>query len=125
MKPTVAGNETEIWSRAIRPEIGDVPTGAAREFLRLGLASEDLARVAELSGKAHAATLTVEETQELDYYLNVGRALEFLKAKARFSLRNDALAATAQSGQPYHTRLDSPSVDPRVAHLAKGNPNHQ
>jgi hypothetical protein len=67
--------------------------GAARELLRLSLASEDLTRVAELSGKANAGALTVEETQELDYYLNVGRALEFLKAKARVSLRNDATPA--------------------------------
>lgn len=93
MKPTAVGNETEIWSRAIRPEISDLSAGAARELLRLSLASEDLTRVAELSGKANAGALTVEETQELDYYLNVGRALEFLKAKARVSLRNDATPA--------------------------------
>jgi len=93
MRTTAVSSETEIWSRAIRPEIGDLAAGAAHELLRLSLASEDVARVAELSGKANAGTLSGEETQELDYYPSVGRALEFLKAKARASLRNDPAPA--------------------------------
>jgi hypothetical protein len=39
-----------------------------------------------LSDKANEGVLTSEEAEELDRYLNVGRALEFLKAKARLSL---------------------------------------
>ena len=46
----------------------------------------------ELSGKANAGSLSADEEKELDYYLNVGRALEFLKAKARLSLRESAPA---------------------------------
>ena len=82
-----AVTETEIWSRAIQPESGDLSAPAAHELLRLHLAEGDQQRVRELSGKANAGALNAEEAQELDYYLNVGRALEFLKAKARLSLR--------------------------------------
>lgn len=82
--------EVEIWGRAIQPETGDLSAEAARELLRLRLAEADQQRVRELSGKAQAGDLSAEETQELDYYLNVGRALEFLKAKARLSLREPA-----------------------------------
>jgi hypothetical protein len=82
--------EAEIWSRAIRPEIGDLSTEAAREWLRLRLSEADAERVRELSSKANAGTLTADEDRELEQYLNVGRTLEFLKAKARLSLRDAA-----------------------------------
>jgi len=85
-----AVTEVEIWSRAIQPESGSLSAAAARELMHLRLADADQARVRELSSKANAGSLTAEETQELDYYLNVGRALEFLKAKARLSLREAA-----------------------------------
>ena len=88
MKATVT--EVEIWSRAIQPETGDLSPVAARELLRLRLADDDRQRVRALSAKANAGTLGGEEAQELDSYLNVGRALEFLKAKARLSLSKAA-----------------------------------
>ena len=87
MEATLSGSEAEIWNRAIRPDIGDLTDSGARDLLRLSLASDDRERVSELSRKANAGALSSEETQELDYYLSVGRALEFIKAKARLSLR--------------------------------------
>lgn len=93
MSATTASSEAEIWSRAIRPEIADLPAGAARELLRLRLSEGDVERVKELSRKANAGNLTGQEIQELDHYLSVGRALEFLKAKARLSLREIGAAA--------------------------------
>ncbi len=93
MKPRVPATETEIWSRAIQPEVGDLSPLAARELLRLRLAEDDAARARELSSIANAGTLNAEEEKELDYYLNVGRALEFLKAKARLSLRETSASA--------------------------------
>ena len=80
--------ETEIWGRAIRPDVGDLSAGAAREFLRLRLSESDTERVRALSAKANSGALNTEESQELDRYLNVGRTLEFIKAKARLSLRD-------------------------------------
>lgn len=93
MSVTTAASEAEIWSRAIRPEVGDLEAVAARELLRLHVADEDSARVRELSGKANAGTLSPVESEELDHYLNAGRALEFLKAKARLSLRDNTASA--------------------------------
>ena len=59
---------------------------AAREWLRLRLSDADAERVRELSGKANGGQLTGTEERELENYLNVGRTLQFLKAKARLSL---------------------------------------
>ena len=75
--------EAEIWSRTIPPGEGDLSPEAAREWLRLQLSGTDVERVRELSSKANSGQLTSAEER----YLNVGRALDFLKAKARLSLR--------------------------------------
>ncbi|MBI5766160.1 MAG: hypothetical protein HZA93_00070 [Verrucomicrobia bacterium] len=72
--------ETEIWSRTIRPDIGDLAAGAAREFLRLRLADSDTERVRTLSIKASGGGLSSRKPKEFDHDLNVGRTLEFIKA---------------------------------------------
>jgi hypothetical protein len=56
-------------------------------LLDLKLSPPDRERVNDLSAKAREGTLTEREQAELDNYLNVGRALELLKAKAPCSLR--------------------------------------
>jgi hypothetical protein len=93
MNANSTGTESEIWNRTIRPDVGDLSPAAAQELLKLHLRNDDVERAQELSGKANAGTLNSDEQQELDYYLNVGRALEFLKAKARLSLRQNASRA--------------------------------
>jgi hypothetical protein len=75
--------EAEIWSRTIRPDKGDLLAEAAREWLRLQLSDADAERVRELSSKANSGQLTGTEERELENYLNVGRTLQFIKAKAR------------------------------------------
>lgn len=82
--------EAEIWGRTIRPDIGDLSPISAREFLRWHLSNADAERVRDLSDKANAGTLNAEQENELDFYLNVARVLEFLKAKARLSLQDHA-----------------------------------
>lgn len=79
--------EAEIWRRTIRPEVGDLAPEEARVLLRWSLSPADRDRVRDLSGKASEGLLTPDESDELDSYLTVGSALEFLKAKARLSLR--------------------------------------
>ena len=79
--------EAEIWNRAIQPDEGGLTAEAARALLKLKLASTDVERVNDLSAKARAGALSDAEERQLDSYLNVGRALELLKAKARASLR--------------------------------------
>lgn len=83
--------EAEIWSRTIQPSVGDLSVEAAREWLRLRISDTDAERVRELSQKANSGQLTAAQERELENYLNVGRALEFLKAKARLSLRDNAV----------------------------------
>ncbi|MDA1274220.1 MAG: hypothetical protein O2960_09235 [Verrucomicrobia bacterium] len=90
---SASATETEIWNRAIRTEVGDLSPTAARELLRLHLANDDAERVRELSSKANTGRLNADEAPELDYFLNVGRALEFLKAKSRLSLGETATPA--------------------------------
>ena len=87
MAAEFSATEAEIWSRTIRPGEGDLSPEAAREWLRLQLSGADAERVRELSSKAHSGQLTSTEERELENYLNVGRTLEFLKTKARLSLR--------------------------------------
>ena len=81
-----SATEAEIWNRTIRPGVGDLSPEAAREWLRLRLSDADVERVRELSSKANSGQLTGTEERELENYLNVGRTLQFLKAKARLSL---------------------------------------
>ena len=87
MSMVTAESEAEIWSRTIQPENGNWSAEAARALLALKLPAADVERVNELSAKAREGTLTPDESRELDNYLNVGRTLELLKAKARLSLR--------------------------------------
>ncbi len=87
MSSVIAESEAEIWSRTIQPEQGNLSAEAAQALLALKLPPQDVDRVNELSGKAREGTLTFEESRELDNYLNVGRTLELLKAKARISLQ--------------------------------------
>jgi len=81
--------EAEIWSRTIQPGVGDLSAEAAREWLRLRISEADAERVLALSERANSGQLTPAEERELENYLNVGRTLEFLKAKARLSLRGN------------------------------------
>jgi hypothetical protein len=90
MSIAAPGTEAEIWDRTIEPQNGDLPPEAARAWLRLQLSPADCQRVNELSAKAQAGALSEGEERELDRYLNVGRALELLKAKARLSLHHES-----------------------------------
>lgn len=82
-----------IWKRAIEPEAGTLPPDEARAILRLRLAESDLDRADALAAKARAGRLTRREQQQLDNYLTIGSTLEFLKSKARRSLRQAKAAA--------------------------------
>jgi uncharacterized protein YnzC (UPF0291/DUF896 family) len=86
MNSAIEHNETAIWSRTIEPEKGSLSPAAASALLDLRMSPTDVERVNELSAKARDGHLAQEEIAELDDYLQVGRALELLKAKARLSL---------------------------------------
>jgi hypothetical protein len=86
------GSVVAIWKRAIELEAGGLPPAEARAILRLKLAEADLDRADALAAKARSGQLTPQEQQELNNHLTIGSVLEFLKSKARLSLR-DAQAA--------------------------------
>ncbi len=80
-------SEVAVWKRAIVPESGKFDPGVAGALLELRLSTQDLDRADELAAKARQGTLTASEDRELESYLSVGSALEFLKSKARRSLK--------------------------------------
>lgn len=82
------GSAVAIWKRAIEPDAGTLPPAEARAMLRLRLAEADLDRADALGAKARAGRLTPRQHRELDNYLTIGSVLEFLKSKARLSLRH-------------------------------------
>lgn len=89
MAPT--NTEADIWLRTMLPEEEEVLSEKAETILRLRLSGRDLARAEELGHKANAGLLTEAETNELDHYLTVGRALELMQAKARLALKRAGL----------------------------------
>src|SRR5439155_26279502 len=79
-----------IWQRTIQPRRSDLEPAAARALLRLKCSRADLDRADELALKAATGQLTAAEERELEDYRTVATALEFLKSKARLSLKRSA-----------------------------------
>ncbi len=76
-----------IWQRTIETQTSELDPDAARALLRLKFSPADLDRANELAAKARAERLTAAEERELEDYRAVGTALEFIKCKARLSLK--------------------------------------
>ena len=76
-----------IVSRLVGPERGDLPADAARFLAALDFPQFDHERMAELSSKAAAGTLSPDEREELDEYLRVVAMLAVIQSKARRSLK--------------------------------------
>jgi hypothetical protein len=76
-----------VWKRVIEPESGTMPPAEARVMLTLKLADADIERAELLAGKSREGQLAPGEEHELDSYLTIGSAIEFLKSKARRSLK--------------------------------------
>ena len=86
----VTTTSAAIWERTIQPSRRSLDRAAARAILGLKLSARDLNRADVLAGKAATARLTTAEAGELETYRSVGTALEFLKAKARLTLKTAA-----------------------------------
>ena len=85
--------EAAILSRMLKPERDDLSPEAARSFLKLEFAPEDLSRMHELALRAQVGGLTAAEESELESYRRIGRLLEVMRSKARRSLARAGLAA--------------------------------
>ena len=86
----LAASSAAIWERAIQPSRRSLDRAAARAILNLKLSARDLNRADALADKACGGKLTDAEAAELENYRSVGTALEFLKAKARLTLKTAA-----------------------------------
>jgi len=81
-KTAPSTNHTAILQHAIQFE-GEIPSSAARALLNFGFSERDHARMAELSNKARAGTLTPTEQDELDTFERLGCVLDIIHLKAR------------------------------------------
>lgn len=91
MSVMIAENSASaIWQRTIETQRSELDPAAARALLRLKFSRADLERADKLAAKARAGRLTSTEKRELEDYRAVGTALEFLKSKARLSLKRSA-----------------------------------
>ena len=76
-----------IWGRAIQPSRRSLDEASARALLGIKLSKRDLDRADALAMQAAKGKLTKSEAEELESYRTVGTALEFLKSKARRTLK--------------------------------------
>ena len=86
----IRATETDILSRIIAPDDGDLEPGLARYILKLDFPPADHKRIDELSAKAQDGALTPEEELELEGYLHINDFLAIVQSKARLSLRSTA-----------------------------------
>jgi hypothetical protein len=77
-----------IWTRLLRPEEEDMSPEAARFFLKLAFAPQDLDRMHTLTVRNQAGELTAAELEELKAYRQIGLEIDLLRAKARCALKN-------------------------------------
>jgi hypothetical protein len=80
-------NEVSILNRILRPDEPTFSPDGARDILALGFPEHDKRRMRELSAKARAGTLTVDEDAEAGRYELLGHLLGIMQSKARRSLK--------------------------------------
>jgi hypothetical protein len=78
--------EVEMWLRILHPN-GELSPQAARAILQLSFPEADIEHMRELSAKARAGTLSVDEDRIMDEYERVGSVLSILKSRARQVLK--------------------------------------
>lgn len=81
-----------MLSRVIGTGEGTWPKEAAELILQFAFPEADRERMNVLAAKARGGQLDSQEQAELDGYMRVGRFLELIKAKARFSLAHRSAA---------------------------------
>jgi hypothetical protein len=79
--------DVTMMARVVEPDKGDLSLAAARAFLKFQFPESDHERMAVLSQKAGAGTLTAEEQEEIEDYDRVGHMLGLLHSKARKALK--------------------------------------
>ena len=81
-------SEVSILNRILRPDAPTFSPEAARDILTLDFDQADKERMRELSAKARAGSLSVEEDAEAGKYELVGHLLNVMQSKARRTLKS-------------------------------------
>jgi hypothetical protein len=84
---STTAESTSIFSRVIEPESGTMSPELARYVMDLDFKPQDHIRFEHLSEKAQLGTLTPEEADELDGFLQVDSILSIMRSKAAQFLR--------------------------------------
>lgn len=79
-------SEVSILNRILRPAAPTFSAETAREILAWDFDPADKDRMRELSARARAGTLTLEEDAEAGRYELIGHLLGIMQSKARRSL---------------------------------------
>jgi hypothetical protein len=82
-KPTGA----TVLSRALELKNGGMPPEGARFIMNLGIRDEDKQRALALLTKRQQGSLTAEEGDELESYIQADNMLSILKARALLALK--------------------------------------
>jgi hypothetical protein len=88
MKPEALASESgaAIWERAIEFP-GGLSPGTARALLQIQFSEQAHARMKELSAKARAGSLSVQEQADLDTFEPLGCLLDIVHSRARCALK--------------------------------------
>jgi hypothetical protein len=86
----IRATKTDILSRIIAPDHGELEPRLAEYILKLDFPASDHRRIDELSTQALEGALSSEEESELEGYLHINDFLAIVQSKARLSLQSAA-----------------------------------
>ena len=78
--------EPAIWARLIQAPKAAISPEAARYLMTIDFGDADHARMQELMERSNEGMLTLDETAELDGYVNIANVLSVLHSQARVAL---------------------------------------
>ena len=81
-------NESEILSRVIAPQNGNLSEHTAEAFLGLEFPADDIERMNDLAEKNRRGEISELERDEMERYSRVGNLINLLQSKARRSLKD-------------------------------------
>jgi hypothetical protein len=85
-------SDVAILRRFLKPKRGNLSVDGARDILHWEFHPKDRKRMHELVQKGQRGLLTPAEESELASYRRVGRLVDFLRSKARLTLKRRGLA---------------------------------
>lgn len=86
---TIPTTALDLLTRSLDHSRPYMTEDVVRFLLSLELTPEDQQHLHDLAAKARQGSLTASEQKEIDDIMRIGRIVDVLKAKARFSSRKD------------------------------------